>query len=306
MVFGREVLGEVIGKVLSSLLPVEAELVLFDASAHPVEAHIKIFGALPAHVAGEDSVGGHAVGIDWGWRLQLAHIDEGRADGNSLLAVEEDRSSFGLSGRSHDGAYGLTFGEYQSIRSGSRSDVGRWWIVDQLLVARSATSRFGLNWICCITVDVESHIASVEPDDGVWLRFCVVHQHPRFLDGVGGGKSLLGAYFVECGYHGGFDGAIVLEKGYGNSFHARDAAFIKFRCSRGVGRVLRLGPIRRRKLFLGIVLRARGYGVLEALQVFADGFGHGDVDVVFRVVPIDGKSAVLAARRVNGDGVILP
>ena len=53
-------------------------------------------------------------------------------------------------------------------------------------------------------------------------------------------------------------------------------------------------------------MRARGYGVLEALQVFADGVGHGDVDVVFWVVPIDGKSAVIAARWVDGDGVILP
>ena len=52
MVFGREVIGEVTGKVFSSLLPVEAELVLLDAAAHPVEMHVKSFGALPAHVAG--------------------------------------------------------------------------------------------------------------------------------------------------------------------------------------------------------------------------------------------------------------
>ena len=53
-------------------------------------------------------------------------------------------------------------------------------------------------------------------------------------------------------------------------------------------------------------MRARGYGVLEALQGFADRVGHGDANVVFWVVQIDGKSAVLAARWVNGDGVILP
>ena len=34
-------LGEVIGKVFSYLLPVEEELVLLDAAAHPVEAHVK-------------------------------------------------------------------------------------------------------------------------------------------------------------------------------------------------------------------------------------------------------------------------
>ena len=54
------------------------------------------------------------------------------------------------------------------------------------------------------------------------------------------------------------------------------------------------------------VFRARGYRVLEAIQVFSDGVGNGDVEVIVRVVPIDGKAVVLAAGRVNGDGLILP
>ena len=48
-----------------------------------------------------------------------------------------------------------------------------------------------------------------------------------------------------------------------------------------------------------------GDAVLEALQGFAAGVGHGDVDVVFWVVPIDGQSSVLAVRWVDSDGVIL-
>ena len=36
VVFGREVLGEVIVKVFSSFLSVQAELVTFDVAAHPV------------------------------------------------------------------------------------------------------------------------------------------------------------------------------------------------------------------------------------------------------------------------------
>ena len=111
VVFGREVLGEVIGKVFSSLLPVEAELVLLDVAAHPVEAHVKSFGALTAHVAGEYSVVGRAVGNDWGGWLRVAHFDEVCVDSNSLMAVEEYCSSFGLGSGSHDGADGLTFGE---------------------------------------------------------------------------------------------------------------------------------------------------------------------------------------------------
>ena len=130
-----------------SLLLVETELVLLDVAAHPVEMFAKSFGALPTHVAGENAVGVCAVGLDWGGWLRVAHLDEGRMYGNSLLAAEEDCSSFGLCGRSHDGADDLTFGEYRSIWNGSRPDVGRWWIVAQVVVACSTTSRFGLNGI---------------------------------------------------------------------------------------------------------------------------------------------------------------
>ena len=145
-------------------------MVLLDAAAHPVEAHVKSFGALLAHVASEDAVGGRAVSLDWGGQLRVANFDEGHADGNILLAVEEYRSSFGLSGASHDGVDGLTFGEDRSVWSGSRPYVGQWWIFAQVAVARSVTARFGLNNIRCVTVNVEAHVASVEPDDGVRLR----------------------------------------------------------------------------------------------------------------------------------------
>ena len=49
------------------------------------------------------------------------------------------------------------------------------------------------------------------------------------------------------------------------------------------------------------VLGARGHGVLEALQGFADSVGHGDVDVISGVVPVDFQAAVLAAGWVEGD-----
>ena len=160
--------------------------------------------------------------------------------------------------------------------------------------------------IRCVNVDVEAHVASVEPDDGVQLHGCIVHHHLCFIGGLGGGQSLLGADFVKRGKHGGVNGARDVDKGAGNALHARDATFLKFRCGRGVGRVLHLGPIRRCEPFVGRVLRARGYGVLESLQGFVDRVGHGDVDVVFRVVPIDSKSAVLSTRCVDGDGLILP
>ena len=53
------------------------------------------------------------------------------------------------------------------------------------------------------------------------------------------------------------------------------------------------------------MLEEFGDGVLEALQGFDDGVGHGYVYVVFRD-PIDGKYSVLAAICVDGYGVIIP
>ena len=87
--------------------------------------------------------------------------------------------------------------------------------------------------------------------------------------------------------------------------HARDAGFFKFWCGCGVGILLDFGTIRKCKTSMGRMLGAVGDGVLEALQGFVNGVGRGDVDIVFSVFRIDGKSAVLAARWVNGDGVII-
>ena len=78
-----------------------------------------------------------------------------------------------------------------------------------------------------------------------------------------------------------------------------------FWCGCSVGRVLDFGTINWCEPFVGIILGAFGGGVLEEFQGFSDGVGHGDVDVVFWVVPIDGQSLVLAARPVDGDGVMI-
>ena len=87
-------LAEVISKVFGSLLPVQAELILFDSAAHPVESHVKGLEAFLAHVVSEDAVGGRAVGLGRGGRLRLAHISEGCADGDGLLSVEKNCTGF--------------------------------------------------------------------------------------------------------------------------------------------------------------------------------------------------------------------
>ena len=53
---------------------------------------------------------------------------------------------------------------------------------------------------------METHVASVKTDDGVWLFGSVVHQHLPLFDSLGGRKSLCVANFVERDEHGGIDG----------------------------------------------------------------------------------------------------
>ena len=66
-------------------------------------------------------MGCRAVSINWVGRLRVAHFNKGRADRNSLLAVEEDLSSFSLGGGSNDGTDGLTFGEDRFVHPKARS-----------------------------------------------------------------------------------------------------------------------------------------------------------------------------------------
>ena len=93
-----------------------------------METNVKGFGALLAHVSGADTIGGRAVSFDGVGRLRVAHFNEGFGYGNSLLAIEENPSSFSFRGGMHGGADVLTFGEYWSIRGWIGTDVGWWWI----------------------------------------------------------------------------------------------------------------------------------------------------------------------------------
>ena len=97
-------------------------------------------------------------------------------------------------------------------------------------MARGAAARFRLYEIWGVAVDVEAHVASVEPDDGVRLRGRVVLEHFRLLDCVSGGRGLFGAYVIERDKHRGVDGACDVKEGTGDTLHACDAAFIKGWC----------------------------------------------------------------------------
>ena len=179
---------------------------MLDATLHPVEAHVKCFGAFPAHVAGEDSMGCFAVSFDWSGRLRMAHFNQGRAYGNILLDVEEDGTVFSLGSGCHDGVDGMALGEYRAVWSGSWSGGGRGGSVAQIVMACSTTACFGMNKIRCVTVNAETHVASLKTHDSFWLCGSVFHQHLHIFDGVGGGRSFLRADIVEHDKHGGIEG----------------------------------------------------------------------------------------------------
>ena len=80
-------------------------------------------------------------------------------------------------------------------------------------MARNAAVRFRLDKIPGVAVNVESHVASLEPDDGVRFHGRVVHEHFCLPDGVSDGRGLFGAYVVERDKHRGVYGAYYVEEG---------------------------------------------------------------------------------------------
>ena len=116
----------------------------------------------------------------------MSHLGEGYADGSGLLAIEESRTGFCFRGRRYESADGLTFGEYWTIRGQSWANVVWWWIVVEVEQAQGTAAYFRLDEVRGVAVNVKAHVASVEPDDGVWLRGCIVYEHFCLLDGVSG------------------------------------------------------------------------------------------------------------------------
>ena len=105
------------------------------------------------------------------------------------------------------------------------------------------TECFGLNKIRFVTVNVETHIASIKMDYDVWLGGSLAHQHLCLFDGVSGRQIFLRADFVDRNKHGGIDGVRDVDEGAGDALHARDAVFFKIWCGCSVGRVLDFGTI---------------------------------------------------------------
>ena len=107
--------------------------------------------------------------------------------GTTCWSLRKIAPGLSLGGRCHDGADGLVLGEDRAVWSGVRLDGERRCSDAQIVMACSMTACFGINNIQCITVNVETHVASVKMDDFVWLCDSVFRQHLFLFDGVGGG-----------------------------------------------------------------------------------------------------------------------
>lgn len=91
-------LGDVVGKIDCSRLPIDLELVLFYPVAKPIESHVNGFGALLLDSVIDDALGARIVGFDWCWRLVVAHVLERLAKWTCFLGVDVGSAYFSFCG----------------------------------------------------------------------------------------------------------------------------------------------------------------------------------------------------------------
>ena len=64
----------------------DVELLLVDAVAEPVEAHVDGFGSILSDSRVHDAVGSAVVCLDWSWRLRMVHFCQCCFHGKASLA----------------------------------------------------------------------------------------------------------------------------------------------------------------------------------------------------------------------------
>jgi hypothetical protein len=104
---GRQVvLGEIISTVEFPESPVQIELLLGDAIAQPVIAHIKRFWLFHANLGVEDAMCCGIVGFKRSTsdRLRVSHFFELRANGDSISGIEKTTAGFGFGSGGSKGA----------------------------------------------------------------------------------------------------------------------------------------------------------------------------------------------------------
>ena len=94
----REVLGEVICKVLISWTPVNNKIFLADSVLYPIESHIHGFGFALFYSSIGDSGGVGIVVLDGHGRLGMSHFSKCESKHSTVLGVVEEAAGFGFGG----------------------------------------------------------------------------------------------------------------------------------------------------------------------------------------------------------------
>ena len=94
----REVLGEVICKVLRSWTPVNNKMFLADSVLYPIESHIHGFGFALFYSSIGDSGGVGIIGLDGRGRLGMSHFSECDSEHSTVFGVVEEAAGFGFGG----------------------------------------------------------------------------------------------------------------------------------------------------------------------------------------------------------------
>jgi len=243
-----EVLGVVIGKIISALLPVDAELALANAVTDPVETHINRFGAALLDGVIDETIGTSIVRLDRrGW-LGVAHFDEGSPDLASVLAIEVKASEFSFEGRAHDILQDGADDVDGAIGFGRWSIGGAINVATKVEVSTNAGASFGLRKVGGITVDAEYHVAGMVTYHAIWMGGSIVQEVGACFDsgframGLGGGKS------AEGRKHGVVNGSGIVEEDSNDFLESSNALLVKGfrgvrRCSElDLGTILGLGP----------------------------------------------------------------
>ena len=124
----REVLGEVICKILRSWTPINNEVFLADSILYPIELHIHCLGFSLFYSSIGDSGGVGIVVLNGHGQSGVYHFSECDADNGAVLGVVEEASVFGFGSGRHNVFHDVANGVDGTVRSQCRS--GRLcWVV---------------------------------------------------------------------------------------------------------------------------------------------------------------------------------
>jgi hypothetical protein len=197
MMGSRMVLGEVIGKVRETAVPVNTKVVGINPILDPKVAHSHGFGAFEFYRAVGNAGGSSVVGLDGCRALWITEFLECDTDGLSISTVVKEATEFGFGGGGHDFFEAMSGDEKGPVKPwrcgtglGGNEHVGG--PVAEIEETGIARPRFGFAEVGGVTVDPKVHVARMIADDSIGMRGGVVEEVDDLGDGGAGSASLFG------------------------------------------------------------------------------------------------------------------